>query len=343
MVRDPLSWSFPLGRLFGINIRIHILFPVLAVGLILRRYYQKEPPPIPGAWKDAAVIVLFLFCSVFLHEFGHCLGGRWMEGDAQEILLWPLGGLATVEVPHTPQANFVTAACGPLVNLGLCVLCAGVLIGGFSYWPPLNPLDGYPGRFNETGAIYLFALAGGPPVPVGPDDGLKLLAILAAWLFWVNWLLFLLNLVLVGFPFDGGRMLQAILWRYSDYRQATLVVVFAGFLVMFLLGLYAFIMRDFLALGLAWFTYVACRQEWMLLESGGEEGQFGYDFSQGYTSLERDQPPTALLREGGPAGGSAGSSVEPLSVCSANRKPVKRMNGAWTSCWKRCSVLDSPA
>ena len=27
------------------------------------------------------------------------------------------------------------------------------------------------------------------------------------------------------------------------------------------------------------------------LETGGEESLFGYDFSQGYTSLERDEPP----------------------------------------------------
>ncbi len=42
---------------------------------------------------------------------------------------------------------------------------------------------------------------------------------------------------------------------------------------------------------LAFFTYTACKQEWITLESGGEESLFGYDFSQGYTSLERDEPP----------------------------------------------------
>ena len=36
-----------------------------------------------------------------------------------------------------------------------------------------------------------------------------------------------------------------------------------------------------------------CNQRWMALEMGAfqEEGLFGYDFSQGYTSLERSQPP----------------------------------------------------
>ena len=26
MLSDPMRWSLPLGRLFGINIRVHILF-----------------------------------------------------------------------------------------------------------------------------------------------------------------------------------------------------------------------------------------------------------------------------------------------------------------------------
>ena len=283
----------------------------------------------------------FLFLSVLLHEFGHCFAGRWMEGDAQEILIWPLGGLAAVEVPHTPQANFVTAAGGPLVNLGLCGLSALVLMIGFKCWPPLNLL-GYPERLDDTGAINLFLLGG--DLTKVPADGLNLVAILAARFFWVNWLQLVLNVVLIGFPFDGGRMLQAILWRYSDYRQATLVVIFSGFLIMFLLGVYAFITQNWLGFGLAWFTYVACRQEWMLLESGGEEGQFGYDFSQGYTSLERDQsapvPPPPRRR---PNWWQRGSSAGPLAVCSATRKLAKQTNAAWMNCWKKCSVLDLPA
>ena len=123
-MRDPMSWSLPLGRLFGITIKMHWLFPVVAIGLILRIVFQKEPRPPEGAWIDMAVIVGMLALSVLLHEFGHCFGARWMDGEANEILLWPLGGLAYCDVPHTPKANFVCTACGPLVNLLLCVLAA---------------------------------------------------------------------------------------------------------------------------------------------------------------------------------------------------------------------------
>src|SRR5205085_6205411 len=44
------------------------------------------------------------------------------------------------------------------------------------------------------------------------------------------------------------------------------------------------------------FIYVACKQQWIQLETGSEDTLFGYDFSQGYTSLERDQPPPPRKR-----------------------------------------------
>ena len=43
-----------------------------------------------------------------------------------------------------------------------------------------------------------------------------------ARLFWVNYLNFLLNAFVIGFPLDGGRMFQSVLWGYVGYRQATL-------------------------------------------------------------------------------------------------------------------------
>jgi stage IV sporulation protein FB len=52
-----------------------------------------------------------------------------------------------------------------------------------------------------------------------------------------------------------------------------------------------------LDLCLALFIYFSCRQQWILLETGGEDSPFGYDFSQGYTSLERDQPPPPRRRQ----------------------------------------------
>src|SRR5260370_2296468 len=124
-MRDPLSWSIPLRRIFGILIRLHVLFPFVAVGVILRDGLREGHQP--GDWQIAAGLMGLVFFSVLLHEFGHCFGARFMDGDAQEILLWPLGGLAYAELPHTPPANFLTTLAGPLVNVFLCVLSGTVL------------------------------------------------------------------------------------------------------------------------------------------------------------------------------------------------------------------------
>src|SRR5206468_2686619 len=110
------------------------------------------------------------------------------------------------------------------------------------------------------------------------------------------WFGFLLNVLLIGFPLDGGRMFQCILWPRLGYRRATLAAVFVGFVVMFVVGIYSLVVKDPLPLCLAAFIYVACRQQWLILEHGGEESVFGYDFSQGYTSLERDEPPPPRKR-----------------------------------------------
>ena len=285
-MRDPFYWSFPLGRIFGIVVRVHWLFPFVALGLILRAANEKNA--LPSAWIDAAMVMLLLFGSVLLHEFGHCFGARHVNGDASEVLLWPLGGLANVDIPNTARAHFITAAAGPLVNFGLCILAAGLLpfLHDQSLQPPWNPL-GYPGR-DAGGAVNLTAWSG-ETVAVSTYSA-------AAWiarLFWVNYVLFLLNVLIIGFPLDGGRMFQSVLWGYTGYRQATFVAVLFGFFFVFVIGLWGVVSNEVLPLCLAVFIYVNCKHQYFVLETGGDESVFGYDFSQGYTSLERDQPQPA--------------------------------------------------
>jgi Zn-dependent protease len=295
-MRDPMTWSLPLGRVFGIQVRLHLLLPIVFVGLVLRAATKEGLPS--GYWIDVAMILGLMFFSVLLHEFGHCFGARLVEGDANEVLLWPLGGLANCEVPHTPRANFITTLAGPLVNVVLCLLC-GVLLALHdpALRPPLDPFDAptrgiRPGcpealktAFEHTDAIPLTQWAGGSIQPVN-NMGL----IVLARLFWVNWVLFLVNMVLVGFPMDAGRLFQSVLWKYVGYRQATMAAVFAGFVTAIIVGVFGIVKEEVLALCLALFIYVSCRHQWIVLEMGGEESLFGYDFSQGYTSLERDQP-----------------------------------------------------
>jgi Zn-dependent protease len=286
-MRDPFLWSIPLGRLFGITLRVHILYPVLVLVLVLRVVYHPSKDPYPStAWLDVLILAGLLLVSVIFHEFGHCFAARRQQGEANEILIWPLGGLANIDVPHTPWAHFFTAAAGPAVNLGLCVLC-GVLLGfaaGTPYQPPWNPLSWSPFR-DSGGHLILHTWAGSIE-----DRVTAMWPVFLARFFYVNWVLFLLNVLLMGYPLDGGRMLQSALWPHLGYRQSMLVSIFAGFVAMFIVGIVSIVINDFIWLSLAIVIYFACKHQWIVLETGGEDGLFGYDFSQGYTSLERDQP-----------------------------------------------------
>ncbi|HEY7329404.1 MAG TPA: M50 family metallopeptidase [Gemmataceae bacterium] len=286
-MRDPFFWSVPLGRFFGITVRVHLLFPVVALGLILRLAVKGTE----GAWIDGVMLTCLLFVSVLLHEFGHCFAARWVDGDADEIMMWPLGGLASVDIPQEPRAYFITAAAGPATNFLLAGICALALAFATdaSYQPLWNPLTSVL-REDPSGTIHMWTWSG-DRVPVN-----HVWTILLARMFWVNWSLFLLNVLLVCFPLDGGRMLQSALWPSLGYRQATLAVIYAGFVFTVVVGLISIVYDELLVFCLALFIYISCRTQLFILETGGEEGLFGYDFSQGYTSLERDAPHVTTKR-----------------------------------------------
>jgi stage IV sporulation protein FB len=286
-MQDPFAWSFPLGRLFGITVRIHWLFPFVALGLILHTALGKNEGVVypDGAWIDVSILLGILVVSVLLHEFGHCFAARAVHGDASEVVLWPLGGLANVEIPHRPRAHFLTAAAGPAVNIFLAFLCGMVLIFVCDFRPNWNPLPGQLTTRGTNGLVTMTSWSGGEPAYLSPY-------VAAVWLargFWLNYFLALFNILVFAYPLDGGRMLQAALWPSLGYRQSTLFAVFTGFAFVFLIGLYAIITMSLMSLCLAIFIYTACQRQWIILETGGEDGVFGYDFSQGYTSLERDQ------------------------------------------------------
>src|SRR5450755_663080 len=68
-------------------------------------------------WNVVEYLALFLI--VLLHEFGHSLACRQVGGQANQIVLWPLGGVAYVDPPPRPGATLWSIAAGPLVNVAL--------------------------------------------------------------------------------------------------------------------------------------------------------------------------------------------------------------------------------
>ena len=204
---DFLNASFKVGRLFGIDVRVHILF------LIFIGWRLWGSPD----WTTTLIFLGLLFGIVLIHEFGHCFGARAVGGDAQNILMWPLGGLAYAHAPMTPWAQFVTVACGPLVNLVFCVV-SGIYVFAQTHEAALIFLNPFGGLF------------------VPPAGRMSLLA--AVWVFYqVNLLLLAFNILPI-YPMDGGQLFQCLLWPFMGLQRAMTVACQVGLLGCIGLGIW---------------------------------------------------------------------------------------------------------
>jgi Zn-dependent protease len=330
-MRDPMSWALQVFRAFGIPVKVHLFFFIFTIGMFLRQVGDKNNPIW---WVDVLFFTVFLlFGIILLHEFGHCFGGRYVGGDAKEILIWPLGGLAYVEVPHTPRANFITTAAGPGVNVIICFACAiGLAFGGFL--PNANPLaNPYVSEMKnfQDGRVHtsvyglrLYKQGTAEQMPglqeaidkanreagfrertaFRPQDA-EAMASLAAlggyeralapgWAVWLNrafalsWILFLFNLI-PAYPLDGGRLLQSMVWARADYRRGVTVAAYSGFVFAVIFLIVSIAVNEAVFMGLALFMLYESSMALYRLEM--EDGPFGYDFSGGYTTLEKDEEP----------------------------------------------------
>ncbi len=205
-----LGTSFRIGRVFGINVRIHILF-LIWIGFELIRSGS-------GDRTDLALFYAGLFAIVLLHEFGHCFGARAVGGDAENIILWPLGGLAFADAPMTPWAQFVTVVSGPLVNLVFCLVSGAIIIAYFG-WASASLL-----LHNPFGALYL------------PDP--RLGWIRYAYIFYeINYFLLAFNILPI-YPMDGGQLFQCLLWPFLGVQQAIRTACLVGIIGCAGLGLW---------------------------------------------------------------------------------------------------------
>lgn len=197
-----LGGSLPIGRLFGVHIRVHMLF-ILWIGFQL---FQAG-----HGWPREALFWGLLFGIILLHEFGHCFGARAVGGYADHILMWPLGGLAYARAPMRPWPQFVTVAAGPLVNVVLCALSALVMLAGTggALLPGINPFAPDP-----------ILLRGGP---VALPDWLPYVFTF----YHVNLWLLAFNLLPI-FPLDGGQLFQAALWPLLGLQRAAVLACQVG-------------------------------------------------------------------------------------------------------------------
>lgn len=189
-----MKWSWRIGRLAGIELRVHATFFILLAWLALAYYRQGGSA---AAAIGGVVFILALFASVVLHEFGHALMARRFGVPTKDITLLPIGGVARLEyIPDKPKQELAIALAGPAVTLAIALILAAILmLSGVSLTTTSRAAERAAG------------------VPLGGTS-------LLVQLVWVNVSLLLFNL-LPAFPMDGGRVLRAALALRGDYAQAT--------------------------------------------------------------------------------------------------------------------------
>src|SRR5213076_781564 len=131
-----MSWSLPIFRIAGIQLRIHITFLLLIAWLAFGYYAAGGSAAALGR----VLFVLLLFVCVVLHEFGHAIAAKNFGINTPDITLLPIGGVARLQrMPDEPRQELIIALAGPLVNVVIALtLFAGISNGwgpGFACTP----------------------------------------------------------------------------------------------------------------------------------------------------------------------------------------------------------------
>ena len=164
-----MGGTIRLFKFSGIQVYLHFSwFLVAAYELTQRKNLYSSP-----VW--ALFEYLALFAIVLLHEFGHALACRQTGGRAEQIVLWPLGGIAFVDPPRRPGAMLWSIAAGPLVNVVLLPILTVAMLAVRA--------DAEPTDF----ALFIWNV------------------------WWINLGLLIFNILPV-YPLDGGQILRSLLW-----------------------------------------------------------------------------------------------------------------------------------
>jgi Zn-dependent protease/CBS domain-containing protein len=189
------SWSIPVGRLFGVDVRIHFTFLVLPMFIFWTEYAVHQSSA--NGPRDLALSGIILAC-VTAHECGHMFAARRVGMIPKALILLPLTGVALydesrVEKTQPPavlwKRDIRLALVGPLVSLALAGLAAAAVTAA--------------GHGGELGQWPFLQSAKLPKSVV-----------------WANLYLAIFNLM-PAYPLDGGRILRAFLSRTLDASAAT--------------------------------------------------------------------------------------------------------------------------
>ena len=240
------SSSFRLFRIAGIDVYLHWWWFLVALYEVRGNGRYSSI-----AWNAAEYLALFAI--VLTHEFGHALACRSVGGQANRIMLWPLGGVAYVSPPERPGATLWSIAAGPLVNVALIPVLWGALYAA-------NVM--HLGRFSPDALQLIEAV-------LYIDIGLLLFNILPVY------------------PLDGGQILRSLLWFVLGRGRSLMVATVVGILGVVALVVYAFYSESLWMGLMAAYLLMNCWTGLRTSSEADEGGQAGAAAGCGVSAVRR--------------------------------------------------------
>ena len=224
---NPLLWSIPLGRIWGCDARVHVIFPIVAALWLVRSISRDHPGLIFEVWRIGAVIIV-----VGVHEFGRIVTARLLRNPCDEIVAWPLGGLV-----HRTEAERGAAVLAALGGPVFLMILLGLTTAG-TVW--------------VTGSFEFVRVN---PFGLGDQERIVLLEGVVPWSVWmlhaVTATVLLLNLALPAFPMDAGWLARAVIATRVSDRSSWRSVAGLGLIVAALLAGFGWVIEEMLPVGLA--------------------------------------------------------------------------------------------
>jgi len=193
------GWSFPLGRWWGIDLRVHTFF-LLLLGVCMGYASMLGM----AQWRGFLIWCLLCF-AVAIRETARILAATWKGLQIRSVLLLPIGGLLSyanaesVERASELPVQIPLALVGPLISLATAGLCALTIRGATADLPILaRPLI-TPGHLIRS-------------------------------FVWLNAFLGLLHF-LPAYPLDAGRVLRSQFSRVQGRMQAARAAAGLGLMI----------------------------------------------------------------------------------------------------------------
>jgi|GEM_PF-1272067 len=221
--------SLLVGRLQGVELRVHILAPLAALVILLAtKLPVGESNLIDARTSVAGWTFLVLLLSTGLHELARAVTAVRMGGHASSLVLGPIGGLTKLHLPVDPPAHLMTALAGPTMYLVLLVTagCGLVLTGDYNLFDLLlNPCSPKINIPSSLPAVISDSLSGsgigvGSGIGATSNLGATTIELVAQLTVWVNWCLLLLSFLPVD-PCAGAELLRGLLWPMVGRATAT--------------------------------------------------------------------------------------------------------------------------